>query len=209
MHSAPIRAARHARFFCLLLASSALLPAAAVAQDVQPADPPPEPAAPPLTPEAQAAVDAQERAAEGEIIVTATRRAERLQDVPIAITAIGTKQLEDLNVDDFQDYARLVPSLSFKSGGGGGSADGPGTNNVYFRGVASGPTIRPRCRASAPISTNSRSRRSAARSTSTSSTSRASRRSPVRRAPSTAHPARPAPSASSPTSPTLPRPMGR
>jgi outer membrane receptor protein involved in Fe transport len=58
--------------------------------------------------------------------------------VPIAITAITTKTLEDLHVDSFEDYARLVPSLSYKAGGGGGSADGPGTNNVYFRGVASG-----------------------------------------------------------------------
>jgi outer membrane receptor protein involved in Fe transport len=72
------------------------------------------------------------------IVVTATKRAENLQDVPIAITAITTKTLDDLQVNDFEDYARLVPSLSSKAGGGGGSADGPGTNNVYFRGVASG-----------------------------------------------------------------------
>ena len=72
------------------------------------------------------------------IVVTATRREENLQDVPIAITAITTKTLDDLQVDKFEDYARLVPSLSFKSGGGGGSPSGPGTSNVYFRGVASG-----------------------------------------------------------------------
>ena len=73
-----------------------------------------------------------------EIVVTATKRSEKLQDVPISITAITTKTLDDLHVDSFDDYARLVPSLSTKKGGGGGSADGPGTNNVYFRGVASG-----------------------------------------------------------------------
>jgi outer membrane receptor protein involved in Fe transport len=72
------------------------------------------------------------------VIVTAQRREENLQDVPIAITAITTKTLDDLQVDKFEDYARLVPSLSFKSGGGGGSPSGPGTSNVYFRGVASG-----------------------------------------------------------------------
>src|SRR5205085_5538571 len=52
--------------------------------------------------------------------------------------ALGTKTLDDLHVDQFEDYARLVPSLSFKGGGSGGSASGPGNNNVYFRGVASG-----------------------------------------------------------------------
>jgi len=66
-----------------------------------------------------------------EIIVTAQKRAESLQDVPIAITAIGTKQLEDAQVDSFDDYAKMIPSLSYKS-------FGPGSSNVYFRGVASG-----------------------------------------------------------------------
>ncbi|HEV7658974.1 MAG TPA: TonB-dependent receptor [Allosphingosinicella sp.] len=68
---------------------------------------------------------------ETNIVVTATRRAENLQDVPIAITAMGTETLENLQVDEFNDYARLVPSLSFRS-------LGPGSANVYFRGVASG-----------------------------------------------------------------------
>lgn len=70
-------------------------------------------------------------AASQEIIVTATKRAENLQDVPIAITAIGTKALEDNQVESFDDYAKMVPSLSYKS-------SGPGAANVYFRGVASG-----------------------------------------------------------------------
>ncbi|WP_260484338.1 TonB-dependent receptor [Sphingomicrobium flavum] len=68
---------------------------------------------------------------EDTIVVTAQRRTENLQDVPIAITAIGTKQLDDLQVNSFDDYAALVPSLSYKS-------LGPGGSNVYFRGVASG-----------------------------------------------------------------------
>ena len=68
---------------------------------------------------------------EDTIYVTATRREENLQDVPIAINAFGTATLEDLQIDDFDDYARFVPSLSFRS-------LGPGFSNVYFRGVASG-----------------------------------------------------------------------
>src|SRR5205085_2432247 len=67
----------------------------------------------------------------GEIIVTAQKRAENLQDVPIAITALGTEKLDELQVNEFEDYAKFVPSLSFKTAG-------PGFSNVYFRGVASG-----------------------------------------------------------------------
>ena len=121
--------ARHsfARRACgLFLASTSLLaPGIAQAQETQP------PAQPSST-------DSRQQVEGGEIIVTATKREERLQDVPIAITAITTETLDNLQVNDFSDYARLVPSLSSKAGGGGGSADGPGTNNVYFRGVASG-----------------------------------------------------------------------
>jgi outer membrane receptor protein involved in Fe transport len=107
----------------LFLASTALIGTGAFAQDT--ANQPP-------------AAANQQQADDDVIVVTATKRAENLQDVPIAITAITTKTLDDLQVNDFDDYARLVPSLSSKAGGGGGSADGPGTNNVYFRGVASG-----------------------------------------------------------------------
>ncbi|SNS06782.1 Outer membrane receptor proteins, mostly Fe transport [Sphingomonas laterariae] len=66
-----------------------------------------------------------------DIIVTATKRSENLQDVPMAITAIGTEKLAQLQVADFDDYARYLPSLSYQT-------TGPGGSNVYFRGVASG-----------------------------------------------------------------------
>ena len=108
------------------LLASTIIASPALAQDPAPADPADTPAA------------AEAQQGDEEIVVTAQKRNENLQDVPIAITAITTKTLDDLQVNDFEDYARLVPSLSFKSGGGGGSADGPGTNNAYFRGVASG-----------------------------------------------------------------------
>ena len=65
------------------------------------------------------------------VIVTAQKREENLQDVPIAITALGTETLDELQVNDFTDYARQVPSISFQT-------LGPGFSNVYFRGVASG-----------------------------------------------------------------------
>ena len=69
---------------------------------------------------------------EGEvIIVTAQKREENIQRVPISIQSLGTQQLEQLNVSNFQDYTRLLPSISYQT-------LEPGTTNVYIRGVASG-----------------------------------------------------------------------
>src|SRR6188474_2253377 len=59
------------------------------------------------------------------IIVTAQKRSENLQNVPISIQALGTQQLEDLNVANFQDYTRLLPSISYQT-------FQPGTTNVYI-----------------------------------------------------------------------------
>ena len=110
----------------LFLASTALFVAtAANAQDAPPPADQPAPAPAPAPASTQ-------RSQEGEeIVVTATKRVENLQDVPIAITAFGTKTLDDNHVDSFEDYAKMIPSLSQQS-------LGPGAANVYFRGVASG-----------------------------------------------------------------------
>ncbi|MBU6393011.1 MAG: TonB-dependent receptor [Sphingomonadales bacterium] len=50
-------------------------------------------------------------ASTGEIIVTANRRAERAQDVPIAITAIAPERLEQQGITKEQDFQASVPSL--------------------------------------------------------------------------------------------------
>ena len=68
---------------------------------------------------------------ETEVIVTAQKRSERLQSVPIAIQAITTKKLDQLNISKFDDYAVLLPSVSFQTGA-------PGAANIYMRGAASG-----------------------------------------------------------------------
>lgn len=81
---------------------------------------------------ASGAALAQNAAADtGEIIVTAQKRSENLQDVPIAIVAMGNEKLEELQVAKFEDYARYLPSVSYQT-------SGPGSAKVYFRGVASG-----------------------------------------------------------------------
>jgi len=66
-----------------------------------------------------------------EIIVTAQKREESLQNVPLSIQAIGTERMEQLKINDFQDYVKFLPSVSFTS-------LGPGFGLAYFRGVASG-----------------------------------------------------------------------
>jgi iron complex outermembrane receptor protein len=66
-----------------------------------------------------------------EIIVTAQKREESLQNVPISIQALGTKKLDQLNISNFAEYAQQLPSVSFQS-------SAPGTTVVYMRGVASG-----------------------------------------------------------------------
>jgi outer membrane receptor protein involved in Fe transport len=76
----------------------------------------------------------QERTAENagleEIVVTATKRAENLQDVPLSIQALGNAKLEELHVTNFDDYVKYLPSVEFLS-------TGPGFEHVYMRGVSS------------------------------------------------------------------------
>jgi iron complex outermembrane receptor protein len=66
-----------------------------------------------------------------ELIVTAQKREENVQNVPVSIQALGTAKLEELQVHDFGDYVKFLPSVSFKTAG-------PGFTNIYMRGVASG-----------------------------------------------------------------------
>jgi outer membrane receptor protein involved in Fe transport len=67
-----------------------------------------------------------------EVVVTAQKRTENIQDVPISIQALGTEKLEQMNVASFDDYAKMIPSLSFQSAGG------PSFEHTYMRGIASG-----------------------------------------------------------------------
>ena len=49
----------------------------------------------------------------GEVVVTARRSEERLQDVPIAVSAIGSENLQQLDVQTTNDVALYTPSLQF------------------------------------------------------------------------------------------------
>jgi len=73
---------------------------------------------------------AQDAALE-EIIVTAQKRTQNLQDVPISVQVLGNQQLEDLNIQGFYDYMLFLPTVSFVS-------ERPGISQVYMRGISSG-----------------------------------------------------------------------
>ncbi len=66
-----------------------------------------------------------------EIVVTATKREENLQNVPIAVTVLGTRKLDQLNISNFEEYTKQLPSVSFQTAQ-------PGFTTVYMRGVATG-----------------------------------------------------------------------
>ncbi len=70
----------------------------------------------------------------GEVIVTAQKRSQSLQDVPISIDALGEEKMEQLNVQNFKDYVQFLPSVSMQPSIGAGS----GFNAVYMRGIATG-----------------------------------------------------------------------
>jgi outer membrane receptor protein involved in Fe transport len=63
-----------------------------------------------------------------EVVVTAQRRTENLQDVPITIQAISGDQLKQLNVNSFNDLLKYTPNVTF-------SGNGPGTGNIFMRGL--------------------------------------------------------------------------
>lgn len=66
-----------------------------------------------------------------EVVVTAQRRSEDLQRVPISMQALEPETLEQHQVETFDDYQKLLPSVSFQS-------LGPGNSQLFFRGVTSG-----------------------------------------------------------------------
>jgi iron complex outermembrane recepter protein len=72
------------------------------------------------------------------IIVTAEKRSEDIQKVPVSIQALSTEKLEQLHIESFTDYVKYFPSITYTTGGAGGGNDGPGFANVSMRGVVSG-----------------------------------------------------------------------
>jgi outer membrane receptor protein involved in Fe transport len=117
-----------------LLASTALA-SPAWAQDAQPQttgqSPAPGTNATDVTAPPKSVQVAQEGqvADQSEIIITATKREENVQNVPINVIAIGTRRLDQLNISNFEDYTKQLPSVSFLT-------TSPGVTTVYMRGVS-------------------------------------------------------------------------
>jgi iron complex outermembrane receptor protein len=94
----------------------------------EPGEPKEAPKAEPAAPQEQEAVKAVE-----EVVVTARRREESLQNTPIAISAFGAELLVERQIQQTADLERITPSLQFKPAGqlSGNSAAGV----VFIRGV--------------------------------------------------------------------------
>ncbi len=83
-------------------------------------------AAQPALAQDQSAADATDN---GEIIVTAQKRAENVQQVPLAVSVLSPNQLQAAGVRQFQDLTKLAPSLTIRP------AEHPVNANVSLRGV--------------------------------------------------------------------------
>src|SRR5437016_11940522 len=66
-----------------------------------------------------------------EVVVTAQRRSENAQDVPIAIQAFTGDALQQLNVTNFDDLLKYLPNVVAPSAG-------PGQDQIFMRGLSAG-----------------------------------------------------------------------
>src|SRR5512140_2921744 len=66
-----------------------------------------------------------------EVIVTAQRRTENLQDVPVSIQALSGDTLDEMKAATIDDFVKYLPSVSTAN-------LGPGQSNIYMRGLSIG-----------------------------------------------------------------------
>jgi iron complex outermembrane receptor protein len=66
-----------------------------------------------------------------EITVTAQRRSQSIQDVPISMQAFTAETLQQLNVTTLDDYIKYLPNVTTAN-------NGPGQNEVFMRGLSAG-----------------------------------------------------------------------
>ena len=102
--------------------------------------------APPAVAQADAASTESGKQNDGqieEVVVTAERRSETAQSAPISLTAISANTIEKFDIQDFADYAKLVPNLSFGLGVGSGKVASQGVPSAMgftIRGISGADT---------------------------------------------------------------------
>ncbi|TKD49944.1 TonB-dependent receptor [Sphingomonas baiyangensis] len=115
-----------AAIFATTAIAALAFPLAAAAQEQTPRPEAPPPAATAATDQPGGSADAQPQS--GEILVTARRRAENVQDVPIAISVLGGEALDDTGAYNVQRLTQLQPTLQFYS-------QNPRNTSINIRGI--------------------------------------------------------------------------
>ena len=58
-----------------------------------------------------------------EVIVTATKRAESKQDIPLAISVLGSDEITNSSSNNIKDIVGLIPNMTFEAGNNSATAD--------------------------------------------------------------------------------------
>src|SRR2546429_2599645 len=66
-----------------------------------------------------------------EVVGTAQKRVENLQDVPISVQVLDTPKLDQLNIATIHDYVKFAPGIAYERGGGQGVHGEPGRSHVF------------------------------------------------------------------------------
>src|ERR1700679_2940657 len=82
-----------------------------------------------------ASSDAAETGSLESITVTAERRSESIQEVPLSVTASSGETLEKFSAVDFTDYAHAIPNLSYGAGSDFGVTK---ARTITIRGITGG-----------------------------------------------------------------------
>lgn len=79
-----------------------------------------------------------------EVVVTATKREQNLQDVAVAVQALDGEKLERLNIENFDDYVRYLPGVN-------AAGRGPGQSSIFIRGLATDSSDQTSIEIGAPV----------------------------------------------------------
>jgi len=81
-----------------------------------------------------AGTTANTQAAIEEVVVTAQKRAQSMQDIPVSVQALQEDGLDELRIGNFQDYVQFLPNVQVQG-------TGPGQNEIFIRGAATEQSV--------------------------------------------------------------------